>query len=226
MTPFKRAIVVNWLAHVQETFQMARSCFYTAVAIMDRYLKKPHLVTTEKIQLLGITSFMIACKMEEVCPPTPKDCAWICDDIYEKNCIVTMERNISEALEYRLYFPTSFSFMVYFLDVLCPSKQQTEAANYYLELTTTQYTFLATKPSLLAATAVFLAIVNKHFTPKDPKGLTNSTETSNLVSRDPSLSSPLPIPRSNPFDLRLTSYCCALVLPSGVSAKQQRKFVI
>lgn len=179
INPFMRAVLVNWIASVQESFHMNRSTFHTAIAIVDRYLNC-HSIEKEKLQLLGITAFMIACKMEEVFPPTPKDCIYICDDTYKKEEAVAMERFISETLQYRFYFPTSFSFLVYFLETIRASVQQTEAANYYLELSASQYTFLETRPSIVAAGSVFLAVTNKHFNP-------NSMEKSKLVSHVPFL---------------------------------------
>ena len=63
VTPSMRAILVDWLVELQETFEVSHESLYMAVRIVDLYLAKAQ-TTKARLQLVGATSLFIACKME------------------------------------------------------------------------------------------------------------------------------------------------------------------
>jgi len=100
ITEGMRAILVDWLVEVQESFELNHETLYTAVKLMDLYLSKVNslvnlksfntqlytstdtqdihihfqvFVTKEELQLVGATACLIACKIDERIPPNLDD---------------------------------------------------------------------------------------------------------------------------------------------------------
>ena len=59
-----RAILVDWLVEVQESFELNHETLYTAVKILDLYMANK-VVNKEELQLVGATACLIACKIDE-----------------------------------------------------------------------------------------------------------------------------------------------------------------
>lgn len=66
-----RAILVDWLIDVHMTFNLMPESLYLTVNIMDRYLSM-EAISRKQLQLVGISSMLIACKYEEIWAPEVK----------------------------------------------------------------------------------------------------------------------------------------------------------
>lgn len=78
-----RSILVDWLVEVHLKFKLVPETLYLTINIIDRYLSKTE-VTRPKLQLVGVTSLLIASKYEEIYPPELRDLVYICDRAYSK----------------------------------------------------------------------------------------------------------------------------------------------
>ena len=67
-----RAILVDWLVEVQESFELNHETLYTAVKTLDLYMASTP-VPKEDLQLVGATACLIACKIDERIPPCLDD---------------------------------------------------------------------------------------------------------------------------------------------------------
>jgi len=83
ITDVMRAILVDWLVEVQESFELNHETLYTAVKMTDIYLSKKQ-VRKEDLQLVGATACLIACKVDERIPPMVDDFLYVCDDAYTR----------------------------------------------------------------------------------------------------------------------------------------------
>lgn len=63
MTKGMRAILVDWMVEVQESFELNHETLYLAVKLVDRYLMK-HTVKKSELQLVGATAICIAAKFD------------------------------------------------------------------------------------------------------------------------------------------------------------------
>lgn len=63
-----RTILVNWLIEVHNKFKLMPETLYLTVNILDRYLSMK-TVNRRELQLVGISSMLIACKYEEIWAP-------------------------------------------------------------------------------------------------------------------------------------------------------------
>jgi len=151
-----RSILVDWLVEVHLKFKLVPETLYLTVNLIDRYLERKE-VTRPKLQLVGVTTLLIAAKYEEIYPPELRDLVYICDRAYSKDEILEMEEIILRALEYRITIPSAHAFLVRYLKAAHADKQIVQMSCYILDGTLQSYNLLHYMPSQLAAAAVFLA---------------------------------------------------------------------
>lgn len=124
---------------------------------MDRYLSRAQ-VSRNKLQLVGITALLIACKYEEIYPPEIRDCVYMTDRAYTRQDVIDMEVSILQELQFMISEPTAYPFLHRFLYITGASTTMKFGATYYLERVLQEHDFLAYRPSLVAAAAVCLAL--------------------------------------------------------------------
>lgn len=79
-----RSILVDWLVEVHLKFKLVPETLYLTVNLIDRYLERQE-VSRPKLQLVGVTSLLIASKYEEIYPPELRDLVYICDRAYTRS---------------------------------------------------------------------------------------------------------------------------------------------
>jgi Cyclin, N-terminal domain len=78
-----RAILVDWLIEVHLKFKLVPETLHLTINLIDRYLSLQE-VNRPKLQLVGVTSLLIASKYEEIYPPELRDLVYICDRAYTR----------------------------------------------------------------------------------------------------------------------------------------------
>lgn len=63
-----RSILVDWLVEVHRKFELMPETLYLTINIVDRFLAVK-VVPRRELQLVGISSMLIACKYEEIWAP-------------------------------------------------------------------------------------------------------------------------------------------------------------
>ncbi len=111
-----RAILIDWLIEVHLKFKLLPETLFLTVNIIDRYLEKEQVQRT-KLQLVGVTSMLIASKYEEIYAPEVRDFVYITDKAYSKEEILKMEFKIITALDFNLTFASSYRFIERFCKV-------------------------------------------------------------------------------------------------------------
>ncbi len=94
-----RAILIDWLVEVHLKFKLVPESLYLTVNLIDRYLELEQ-VNRQRLQLVGVTAMLIACKYEEIYPPIVKDFVYITDNAYSKEEILEMERRMLQTLDF------------------------------------------------------------------------------------------------------------------------------
>ncbi|XP_070033713.1 G2/mitotic-specific cyclin S13-7-like isoform X2 [Nicotiana tomentosiformis] len=163
-----RAVVVDWLIEAHKRFELSPESLYLTVNIMDRFFSK-ETVFRRELQLLCISSMLIACKYEEIWPPEVNDFLTITDNGYIRDQILVMEKAILEKLEWYLTVPTAYVFLVRYIKASFPSDQkEMENMTFFLaELGLMNYkTVISYCPSKLAASAVYVARATLNKSPR------------------------------------------------------------
>ena len=109
-----RAILIDWLIDVNNKFNFREETLFITINIIDNYLSKKKIKRCN-LQLLGVTSLFIACKQNEIIFRRLKEYAYITDNAYDINDILTMEKDILKTLNFNILFPSSLSFF----ELLC-----------------------------------------------------------------------------------------------------------
>ena len=136
-------------------------------------------IPVTEFQLLGATCVWMACKLLETVPPNLDLMQYVSGLKYSDNQFIIMEQRVGNALKFRFFaYPTPQQFLLEFLRAsyegdTCGSFNHgynisyiikggtlfTEMANYLLDIGRLAMAPVCKKPSLLAASAVYLARV-------------------------------------------------------------------
>ncbi|KAK6253466.1 hypothetical protein QUC31_015186 [Theobroma cacao] len=105
-----REILIEWLVEVTEEYKLVSDTLYLTVSYIDRYLSS-HAISSNKLQLLGVSCMLIASKYEEITPPHVDDFCYITDNSYTKEEVVEMEKDVLELLNFEIGTPTIRNFL-------------------------------------------------------------------------------------------------------------------
>ncbi|KAF3619188.1 Cyclin-B2-4 [Capsicum annuum] len=78
-----RGILIDWIIEVDYKFKLMEETLYLTMNLIDRFLAI-QLVIRKKLQLVGITALLLACKFEEVFVPVVEDLILISDKAYAR----------------------------------------------------------------------------------------------------------------------------------------------
>nr|CAH0099145.1 unnamed protein product [Daphnia galeata] len=151
-----RAVLVDWLVEVQESFELNHETLYSAVRLVDLYLSHTTVIK-ENLQLVGTTAMLISSKFEERCPPCVDDFLYICDDAYTRRDLIKMEMSILKAVDFDIGLPLSYSFLRRYARVSKASMETLTLARFILETSLMEYDLINVKDSLMAASALMMA---------------------------------------------------------------------
>ncbi|KAJ0256707.1 Cyclin-A2-3 [Hirschfeldia incana] len=161
VTKTMRGILVDWLVEVSEEYTLVPDTLYLTVYLIDWFLHGNY-IERQRLQLLGVTCMLIASKYEEIYAPRIEEFCFITDNTYTRDQVLEMESLVLKHFSFQIYTPTSKTFLRRFLRAaqashLMPNVEMEFLANYLTELTLTEHEFLKFLPSVIAASAVFLA---------------------------------------------------------------------
>lgn len=160
-----RSILVDWLIEVHNKFELMPETLYLTINIVDRFLSVK-MVPRRELQLVGISAMLMACKYEEIWAPEVNDFVCISDRAYTHEQILVMEKSILGKLEWSLTVPTPYVFLVRFIKASVPDQDVMEHMVYFLaELAMMNYTTIMYCPSIIAASAVYVARVTLNKSP-------------------------------------------------------------
>ena len=107
-----RSILIDWIIDVHFKFGFTDETLFMTILIIDRYLSV-NQISRAKLQLLGITALMIACKHEEIDVPKIDDFTYITDNAYVKDEVLKMENDVLSVLNFSLLYPSPIKFFEY-----------------------------------------------------------------------------------------------------------------
>lgn len=151
-----RGILVDWLVDVHIKFKLRPETLFLTINLIDRYLEKV-TVPRQKLQLVGVSSMLIACKYEEIYAPETKDFVVVTDKAYTKEEIHDMEGKILSTLEFNLTTTSSLRFLERYARISETTDKGLWLAKYILELCLVDYKMLKYEPNMLAAAGLYLS---------------------------------------------------------------------
>ena len=109
-----RAILIDWLVEVHLKFKLLPETLYLTVNLIDRFLERD-TIERGRLQLVGVTCMLIACKYEEIYPPIVKDFVYITDNAYSHQEILRMEQKILTSLDFNIQITSIWRFFERFV---------------------------------------------------------------------------------------------------------------
>ena len=105
-----RIILIDWLIEVHLKFKLLPETLFLTINFIDRYLQK-NQTTRDKLQLIAVSSLLIACKYEEIYPPEISSFVYITDNAYKQEDILNYELKILYSLDYDITYPTPLRYL-------------------------------------------------------------------------------------------------------------------
>ncbi|KAB2097644.1 hypothetical protein ES319_A01G184700v1 [Gossypium barbadense] len=100
-----RAILIDWLIEVHYKFDLMEETLFLTINLIDRFLERCTVIR-KKLQLVGMTAMLLACKYEEVSVPIVEDFVLISDKAYTRKDVLDM-------LEFLSFFLIELSMVEY-----------------------------------------------------------------------------------------------------------------
>ena len=152
-----RSILIDWLIDVHHKFRFSDETLFMTVFIIDRYLSV-NQITKLKLQLLGITSLLIACKHEEIDLPKIDDFIYITDNAYVKDEVIRMENYILKILNFELLYPSPIKFYEYLSIYFNFDKKMHLMGKYLMESFLVDIKCTKYKPSIISSACCYIVL--------------------------------------------------------------------
>jgi len=94
---------VDWLIQVQHHLKLTQESLYLCVNLLDTVLHERD-VDPDKLQLVGITSLLIATKLEEYYPAEIGKLLHLTENSYSRKDVLVMERVLFQVLKFQVDF--------------------------------------------------------------------------------------------------------------------------
>lgn len=158
-TPKMRSVLINWMVEVHSSFGFLPETLHLSVAITDRYLQNMPNVGRKTLQLVGTIALYVAGKYEEMYIPEISEFVFMCDDVFSKDDMFRMEKDILNRMGFELGGPLSLHFLRRYNKIAKVEIDHHALGKYLIELALVDHRFCHVPPSLQAAAACFLALV-------------------------------------------------------------------
>ncbi|GMT03320.1 hypothetical protein PENTCL1PPCAC_25494, partial [Pristionchus entomophagus] len=157
-----RAMLVDWMIEVQETFELNHETLYLAVKLVDMFLDKTKKkVERNHLMLIASAAIFIASKYEERSPPLIDDFIYMSEDspgTFTRKALEETERKLFETVAFDLGAPLSYSHLRRYAKASKVNMQTLTLARYILETSLMCYEFVQASESAIAAGAFWLAL--------------------------------------------------------------------
>ena len=151
-----RAIIVNWIIEVHNRFKLLPDTLFLSIIIFDRYMSLVKNIKKDTLQLIGVTSLLIACKYEEIFSPEIRDFVCILDRTYEREDLMNQENEMMKKLKFEITFPTSLRYFEILRVEFNINEKYYDYGYYLLELTLLDCNFSKYKQCIIATTICFM----------------------------------------------------------------------
>ncbi|KAL5730624.1 G2/mitotic-specific cyclin-1 [Ranunculus cassubicifolius] len=84
-----RSILIDWLIEVHYKFELMDETLFLTVILIDIFLER-QAIDRKRLQLVGVTTMLLACKYEEVSVPIVDDLIVISDRAYTRQEVLDM----------------------------------------------------------------------------------------------------------------------------------------
>lgn len=153
----KRSQLIEWISAIHGSTSFNHESLFLFVNILDRFCSRHGPVSMGKYQLVGLVCFLIACKYEENVAPSMSDLVDLSGKQYAIPEILKAEQYVLRILGWELNFPGPMTWLRRGSKADDLDHRSRTFAKYFLEVAALQPELVATRPSLIAATSLWMA---------------------------------------------------------------------
>ena len=153
-----RAIIVNWIIEVHDRFKLLPDTLFLSIIIFDRYMSIVNNIDKNRLQLMGVTSLLIACKYEEIFSPEVRDFICILDRQYEREDLMEEENNILKILKFEVMYPSALRYYEILRIKFGIEEKYYKYGNFLLELCLLDCKFSKYMQAVIATTVCFIVL--------------------------------------------------------------------
>jgi len=152
-----RITLLSWLVKTAEDYRLENSTYHLAVQFLDHALSIIN-VKRGQFQLLGCACLWLAAKLEELQPPQVNSLVFIADYCFDAEQLMNYEQKLMRLFEYKAAMPTRHYFAMRYVRAAECTPREICLVQYLVELSLYDVNFLQYPMSMVAATAVHLAL--------------------------------------------------------------------
>ena len=149
-------ILFDWIIELHYKFKMRQETLHLTISLVNRILCEVK-ISKAQLQLLGVTTFFMASKIEEIYPPKIKELVYLTNNAYSKQDVQDFESMVICKLDFNFSVPYSCFFQNYWLIQLDFSKKASLIAQYYCENALITYNMRKYSSSVIAWACICLA---------------------------------------------------------------------
>ena len=159
LAPHMRKIVTDWMLEVCEDQQCQSEVFFLAVNYLDRFLSRVNIKKTQ-FQLVASVCILLASKFSQVVPIRSEQLVIYTDNSVSVEQLRQWEMEVLNVLQWELAASTAHSFLQHFCNksALQYSSSIISQAAGIAALASTEYKFILTKQSVIAAAALAVSV--------------------------------------------------------------------
>lgn len=157
-----RAILIDWMVEIQETFELNHETLYLAVKLVDIYMSRNRDVAKNDLQLIACAAIFIASKFDERSPPLIDDFLYVTEETFDRDALIKMEMKMLDSVGYDLGCPLSYRYVRRYARVCKQDMATLTLSRYILETSLMFYEMVGVSESRIAAAAFLLALKMKN----------------------------------------------------------------
>eukprot|EP00917_Polyrhabdina_sp_WS-2016_P027233 GHVP01058160.1.p1 GENE.GHVP01058160.1~~GHVP01058160.1.p1 ORF type:complete len:357 (+),score=61.74 GHVP01058160.1:457-1527(+) len=150
-----RSILIDWLIEVQWKLKLHPETLFLTVNIVDRFLSLRG-VSTDKLQLVGLSATIIAAKYEEIIIPSISNFSMLSENAYTSEEILKAERYMLHVLDYFIGMPSPMTFLRRVSKADDYDVRTRTIAKYLMETSLLASEFIGVPGSLIATSAIYI----------------------------------------------------------------------
>jgi cyclin B len=164
ITVCMRKAEVNWIADMRKRHELHFSVFSIAVGLLDRVLACKHLDTEYNLKLTTVLCLFIARKYEDVYALSLSEAIGLVSERTSRTIrrreFASAEFDVMVALDFRVYTPTYYAFLVRFSTLIEPDDPIRLNLAHYIGACSLYSFHITTRynPSMIAAASVNMAL--------------------------------------------------------------------
>jgi len=153
LRPVHFNLLLEWMEEVYVALNLLPETFTLSIHVLRKVLST-HQVSKKKLQLLALSSILVAAKFEEEWAPPIEDLLYTCDNSFELKEILKMESSVLTAIGFNLTAPLPIHFYRRYSKAGRLETKVHTLGKYLSEIAFTSFTTLKYSPSMIAAASV------------------------------------------------------------------------